>query len=634
MRGGFPALRAWQRRFLWGLGCGFLVSGLAVTGTSLGYFSGYQGMLLDVYLWARGGARAPEIVLVGIDDAAFQRLGERQPLPRDYVAGVLRGVRKSGARLIGLDLDLRQATTTREDAALAGALAGAPGDPAGPVVVARTLQAIRRADGDIRFAPQPLYASAIEAASGFAEVPKDDDGFFRRIPLLVPTQDGSVFPSLTLTLLTRLDGRDAPAWRGPADPPPSFVLNAPVWDEARGELRAGPALTFSPDSDWRINFVGPAGSFVTLSSDALHALGTADGPVAGDNPLRGRIVFVGATFEQSRDAFPTPQGVMYGVEIHANILHTLLTRSHIQAVAWGPSLAAQFAVCLAVALLFGLLPPVRALLCSIGLAGLGTLGLALQPILPGYYWIDLVTPILATWAGTRMHAIGERRRIQGSFHQYVGREVAERIYQDDRVLVGQRRTVSIMFTDLRDFTTLSEGLTPDQVADQLNEYFPMMVEAVQHYGGIVNDFIGDAVMAVYGAPMSDSEHARNAVRTALRMQAGLEALNAAWQARGLPLLRMGIGVHTGSVFAGNVGSPARLKYTVIGDAVNLAARVESVNKELKTTCLITESTRAAVGDGLRVRDCGEVTVKGRQQAVKLFELLAYEETAPDSTRRH
>lgn len=619
-----PALVVWQRRFLWGLGSGLLAGALMVTATSLGYFSGYQGMLLDAYLWLRGATRASEIVIVGIDDDAFQRLGERQPIPRDYVAGVVRGVRKSGARLIGLDLDLRRPTAVQGDAALAAALAGNPGDPAGPVVVVRTLRALRRPDGEIRFTPQPLYAPAIEAASGFAEVPKDDDGFFRRLPLVVPTEQGTPFPSLALALLTRL---------APAPEQASGRLGAPVWSEAHGELRAGPPLIFDPDSDWRINFAGASGSFLTLGSDALFALGAADAPVAAENPLRGRIVLIGATFEQSRDAFPTPSGVMYGVEIHANILHTLLTRSHIQAVAWGASLVAQLAVCLLFSGLFALLPPARALLASLGLAGLGTLGLTLYPILPGHYWIDLITPILAIRAGTWRHDVAERRRIRASFHQYVGREVAERIYRDDRVLQGQRRTVSIMFTDLRDFTTLSEGLTPDQVASQLNEYFPMMVEAVQRHGGIVNDFIGDAVMAVYGAPMHDPEHARNAVRTALQMQAGLAALNADWQARGLPQLRMGIGIHTGPVFAGNVGSPARLKYTVIGDAVNLAARVESANKDLQTTLLLTEDTHAAVGDGLQTRDCGAVKVKGRQQAVRLFEVLAYDETAHAPSRR-
>ena len=193
--------------------------------------------------------------------------------------------------------------------------------------------------------------------------------------------------------------------------------------------------------------------------------------------------------------------------------------------------------------------------------------------------------------------------------------MVERIYRDDRSLRGQRRVVTVLFTDLRDFTTLSETMAADRVAQQLNEYFPMMVEAVLRQRGVVNDFIGDAVMAIYGAPMDNPEHALDAVRTGLLMQVGLEALNAGWEARGLPTLRMGIGIHTGTVFAGNVGSAERTKYTVVGDAVNVGARVEGLNKELHTTLLITGDTYAAVkdldtGQGAR-RDEGEGAATGR-----------------------
>jgi len=190
-----------------------------------------------------------------------------------------------------------------------------------------------------------------------------------------------------------------------------------------------------------------------------------------------------------------------------------------------------------------------------------------------------------------------------------------------------------MFTDLRDYTTLSEGMSADQVAQQLNEYFPMMVEAVTQHRGIVNDFIGDAVMAVYGAPLDNPEHALDAVRTGVQMQAGLEVLNAGWQARGLQTLRMGIGIHTGYVFAGNVGSEQRKKYTVVGDAVNVAARVEGLNKDLKTTMLITEETYTAIRDSVQVRDCGELKVKGRHQAVKVYEVLGLTEAAAVVQRR-
>jgi adenylate cyclase len=633
MRVRLPELRARHRRFLLGLTLGFLASALVATATSLGYFSGYQGKALDLYFWARGRARAPEIVLVGIDDATFQRLNERQPLPRDYLAGLIRGLRKGGARLIGLDVDLRRPTVPTDDRALLDAIRGAPGDVAGPVVVARTLVAVPAPGGEIRFRPRRLYDPALEAASGFAEVPKDEDGFFRRIPLAVPLPVGQFLPSLSLALVARLGGHDPAALTRALAGPEPVVLSLPEWDEARGRFSGNPPLRFFRDDDWKINFVGPPGSFLTIGSDAVYQLGISDQEVAGDNPLRDRIVLVGATFGESRDAFPTPHGIMYGVEIHANILHTLLTRSQIQPVAWGTSLLLQFVLCLAISGFFAVTRPNRALAISLGIAGLAAFGLSALAGSLGAYWFDFLTPILAIRVSSGVHDAMERRRIRRSFHQYIGREVADRIYSDDPALAGQRRTVSVMFTDLRDFTTLSEGMAAEQVAQHLNEYFPMMVEAVQQHRGIINDFIGDAVMAVYGAPLDNSEHALDAIRTGLRMQASLDALNAGWQARGLPTLKMGIGIHTGTVFAGNVGSAKRMKYTVVGDAVNVAARVEGLNKELHTTLLITGETYAVVQDHVEVKDCGELKVKGRQQAVKVYEVLACAEPAAGPQRR-
>jgi adenylate cyclase len=370
-----------------------------------------------------------------------------------------------------------------------------------------------------------------------------------------------------------------------------------------------------------------------VASDAVYQLGISDSPVAQDNPFRDRIVLIGATFTESRDAYPTPSGLMNGVEIHANILHSLLSRKQIQPIAWKASLLLQGALCLALSALFVVMRPTYALLVSLGAAALAAFALTQSAGFSGGFWIDFLTPILAVRLGSTLHDSLERGRIRRSFHQYVGREVVERIYRDDRSLRGQRRIVTVLFTDLRDFTTLSETMAADQVAQQLNEYFPMMVEAVLQQRGVVNDFIGDAVMAIYGAPMDNPEHALDAVRTGLLMQVGLEALNAGWEARGLPTLRMGIGIHTGTVFAGNVGSAERTKYTVVGDAVNVGARVEGLNKELHTTLLITGDTYAAVKDWVRVKDRGEMRVKGRQQAVPVYEVLALTEDAVDFTRR-
>ncbi len=631
MRFRLPELRARHRRFLLGLSLGFAASAAVATATSLGYFSGYQGKALDLYFWLQGRTRAPEIVLVAIDDAAFHRLNERQPLPRDYLAGIIRGLRKSGARLIGLDVDLRRPTMPTEDRDLVAAIRGAPGDAV--VVVARTLAAAPDPGGRILFRPRRLYDSTLEASSGFAEVPKDEDGFFRRVPLAVPLPGDQFFPSLSLALLASLAGQDAVVLaRGLSGLEP-ILLSLPEWDEGRGKLTEGSPLRFFRDDNWKINFIGPAGSYSTISSDPVYQIGVTDQEIAGDNPLRGRIVLVGATFGEGRDAYPTPHGIMAGVEIHANILHTLLTRSQIRPVAWGASLILQFVLCLGLSALFTAIRPNRALLISLGGAALITILLQVSSVTAGTYWFDFLTPILAIRASGALHDAVERRRIRESFHQYIGREVADRVYRDDPALGGQRRTVSIMFTDLRDFTALSESMAADQVARQLNEYFPMMVEAVQRHRGIINDFVGDAVMAVYGAPMDNPEHAADAVRTAGRMQAGLAALNAEWEVRRLPTLKMGIGIHTGTVFCGNVGSVKRKKYTVVGDVVNVAARVEGLNKDLHTTFLITGDTYAAVKDRVEVKDCGELKVKGRHQTVKVFEVLALKEIAEGPKRR-
>ena len=633
MRFPLPTLRPRHRRFLLGLVLGFLASAMVATVTSLGYFSGYQGKALDLYFWIQGRARAPEIALVVIYDAAFERLNERQLISREYLGGLIRGLRKSGARLIAMDVDLRRPTTPEEDRALIAAIRGTPGERTVPVIVARTLSAEPAEGGEIRFRPRPLFDSALEGDSGFAEVPKDDDGFFRRIPLVVPLPEGGFFPSMALHALTRLSEKGkADLTRIPAGTE-SIELSAPSWNEALGRAAGDSPLRFSPEDDWKINFVGPTGSFLTIGSDAVYQLGLSEGDVAQDNPLRDRIVFVGATFAENRDSFPTPHGIMPGVEIHANILHTLLSRSQIQPIAWRMSLLLQLVLCLGLAGLFAAMRPNRALLLSLAGGGLVSLALSAWPAASGTYWLDFLTPILAIRASGILHDAMERRRIRRSFHQYVGREVVDLVYNDDPALRGQRRTATILFTDLRDFTTFSEGLPADQVAQQLNEYFPMMVEAVQQHRGLVNDFIGDAVMAIYGAPLDNPEHALDAIRTGLEMQAGLEVLNAGWKERGLATLRMGIGIHTGSVFAGNVGSEKQMKYTVIGDAVNVAARVEGLNKDLKTTLLITEETYRTIQDKVQARDCGELKVKGRHQAVKVYEVLGLTEAGVLVQRR-
>ena len=179
-----------------------------------------------------------------------------------------------------------------------------------------------------------------------------------------------------------------------------------------------------------------------------------------------------------------------------------------------------------------------------------------------------------------------------------------------------------MCANLRDFTGLAESLPLDCLAQHLNEYFSLVAQTVERHRGSIIDFIGDVAMAIFGAPDDNATHPVDAVRTALELQTELAVLNARWDAEGLSTLSIGIGIHTGTVFAGSVGSSKRKKYTVMGDAVNVAALVEGLNKELQTTLLITKDTYAAVSDNVTAVDCGEMKLKGRRQAVSVYEVLS------------
>jgi len=533
---------------------------------------------------------------VAVDSAAFERLGGRQPIPREYLARVVRGLSRCGASVVGIDITFASPTEPRADAALAEAIREFSDHGVSRVVLLGPLSA----------GAEPLGAAALGAsvltASPLVSVPRD--GVIRRVDPLLPGPDGTTEPTLALALVARQQGLDRRA------------LDARL---GSGQLRG---VTLERDAGWPINYVGPAGSFFTISSDQLAALGDAGAEApATDNPFRGRIVLVGGTFPEGRDTYQTPYGPMPGVEVHANVAHMLTTGRFIRPSSWWVGLAVNVAVSLvAGVVLLSLRPLIGTLVCVGGALAIGVPA-AFYAFNRGGYWIDFVLPVVATTlTGLGGDAL-DRKRFRDSFARYLSRDVMARVLTDAPSLRGEHREVSILFSDLRGFTTLSEQLPPERIASHLNEYFEAMTTAIFAHHGMINDFVGDAVMAVFGAPMADADHAWHAVQSARDMDRALERLNVAWDAAGLPRLRMGIGIHTGPVFAGNVGGRDRLKYTVIGDPVNVASRVEGLNKELGTTILITEETLAAVGERVRTRDCGPQAVKGRVEKVRVFEVL-------------
>ena len=232
-----------------------------------------------------------------------------------------------------------------------------------------------------------------------------------------------------------------------------------------------------------------------------------------------------------------------------------------------------------------------------------------------------------TWAVNHMlGGLEERDFIKDAFSRYVTRQVSDVVLQGGLELGGELLTATILMADIRDFTGLSERMPPRQVVRVLNRYFTEMVEECMEHGGMIDKFIGDAIMVVFGAParLPPEHSARSAAKAALGMRRRLVDLNAAFSADGLPLLRIGIGIHTGEAIAGNIGAPQRLDYTLIGDSVNTAARIESATKEVGLDLLVSATTRALLGDRARVGEPCIIHLKGKAQPTQVFPLHSLE----------
>ncbi len=601
---------------LWAVG---LVSSVLVTAASaLGYLEGWQARGLDLLLRLQGHRTPYDVVVVAIDEAAFEGLGRRQPIPRDYLARVIRGLQRSGVAAVGLDVTLGTPTTPADDAALARAIRDFSEDGVSRVVVAGPLGAVGG----------PLGARALGRAvvTGSPQMPVDDDGFIRHVAPVVPARDG-VVAALGVAVAARVGGADpmtllAAVRTGGTVPIPKTRAGGTMEAPAPVAVRAGDL--------WPINYVGPARSFLTVPSDVVAALAEPDAEIAADNPLRGRIAMLGGAFQDSRDFYQTPHGLMAGIEVHANVIHMLTTRRFIQPSSWALGFGVSAVVVLGASLVLLAMKPVRGtLVCAVGglVVGVPAAWLAFDR---GGYWIDFLLPVLATCVMGFFTDFLARRRMRDQFSRYLSKDLLARVIDDASSLRGERRVVSVLFSDLRGYTTLSEAMTPEAITAHLNEYFDAMTTAIFAHQGMINDFIGDAVMAVFNVLIADPEHALHAVQAAAAMDRALTDLNQRWTARGLPLLHMGIGIHTGSVFAGNVGGHDKIsgrdkiKYTVIGDPVNVAARVEGLNKELGTTILITAETYAVVGDRVQAKDRGPMHVKGRVEEVRVYEVLSVE----------
>jgi adenylate cyclase len=473
----------------------------------------------------------------------------------------------------------------------------------------------------------PIFAQAA-ASYGFFNIDPDDDGTLRRALFLYYYRyqnDDLFFPSLDLEVLQLYEGI------------PDAEIQAYISAIGLNSIQFG-SHTLRPRQDGKalINYSGPYHTYPHFSmSDVIDG----KAPVG---TFRDKIVLVGATALGIGDLRNTPfqqqKGGYMGVEVHANIIdnllhsdqphRTFLVRGNVEEwvdmamiVLFGAGLGLWFGHCR---------PATATLTVVVVLAGF----LAFIYLAFAYWgrWFSVVIPtatlLLAYLSATSYRVVfeeGQKRQIRSTFSHFVSPAVISFIMRNpERYLRpgGEMRKLTIMFTDIRNFTTISETMDPDSLVKFLNEYFTAMTDILLANYGTLDKFIGDAVMAFWGSPAPLPKHAYYACLTALTMVERLAALNRDWAGRGFPQIAIGIGVNSGPANVGNIGSEKRLSWTVMGDNVNLASRLESMTKQYHVKILISESTYQRVRNCFLAREIDKIRVKGRTQPVTIYELIS------------
>ena len=605
-----PARRRVRRALVLGVAVSVAVTLLS----RIGVLAGWETRVVDAFVFLRARQVEPEIALVTIDDEAFASLGERQPLPREYLAALADLLLASGARVVAFDLAV--GAPGDGDAALVATSERAAMRGQGRLVFAAPARPEAGSSGE-RYALRRAFSPALRAIAGFSNAPVGADGVIRRMMPVLPAASGGYLPSFALAALASADASSA-ARLAEALAGGGAELSLPA-RSADGALALDAISLSALATPWRIDFSGPPGTFTAFPSGPIADVARTALAPPDDNPFRGKIVLVGATFAESRDLHPTPVGLMSGVEIQAHMIHTLMARRALRPPPWALNLALLMALCAGIALLSLWLRPLWLVPAALALIA-AVAALSYEAFARRGYWIDCVAPAFAMIGYIQAARWLDRQRIRSAFGQYVSVEVLDRVLREGSDLGGETREITVLMSDVRGFTTLSERLPPARISEIMNEYFAEMVDVILAHRGMVNDFIGDGMLALFGAPLADPDHAWHAVESARGMQAALARLNARWAAAGRPTLAMGVAINTGPAFVGNMGSARRKKYSVLGDTVNTVARIEAQNRDLGTSILVSAGTLAHVTDRVAVRDRGRVALKGKAEPVAIYEL--------------
>jgi adenylate cyclase len=566
-----------------------------------------QSLNLAAYdlLVARHPAPPSDAVFnVDFDEASVRHLNAF-PIRRLLLADVIGKIASGKPSAIGLDVILDLPRLEADDLHLAKVI-----DDAGNVIL---VSEYGFGNHPLNV-PLPIFRNAA-AGVAFGDVPIDEDGAVRRMFLRVTSSDYQAL-SLPVALADFASGQHLrPGGDG-------FLLFGPA------KL---PLASTHPDTAW-IHFRRPAPTRV-ISVDTLLSSGFDPSIFAG------KIVLVGQSSEMGKDLFRTPakipgRDLLSGAEIHAAAVASLLSQDFLSNMPLLPRIAAGLLLAFVVIVVGFRYRWYVALITYLLLAAFTFLA-ALLLFSQAHLWMPFV-PIEACLLAALPAGLGyrsveerrlknlmeaERRQLMGLFERYVSADVAAEIWKnrDAIALAGEERVATILFSDIRSFTAMTAGVPSQEVLAWLNRYLTAMGDVIKKNRGFLNKFIGDGIMVVFGAPLSEGprEDACRAVRCAVEMLARVDQWNAT-KASGDPLLKIGIGIHTGQVTSGNVGSPGRLEYSVIGETVNLASRLEALTKDFKTPLVLSPATWEHIREQFSTVSLGDAQVRGFTTAIPLY----------------
>lgn len=470
------------------------------------------------------------------------------------------------------------------------------------------------------------YFNAVKYA-GSVNINQDYDGYLRRYDSLI-TVDKNYYPSLALRMYMLLNNTNKVTLNHNNLFVDETNLTVPTDTSAAGvqnfiryyKKHSGSEYTHKKYS--AIDII-----------DSLESIKKGERPIIEPSELNDKIVFVGANARGAglalEDALPTPILQRHpGVDIQATNLDNLINNEFIKQTTLKQDLFVIILLSIATFIIISKFSIFKSILLLISIGIIYFIftiicyrnGIAPNVITP--LAIQLVTMIF----GYSYKFIQEGRnkeKIKNAMGKYLSQDIMQNVVQniDDIRLGGKKANVTVLFADIRGFTSMSEKMTAEEVSVILNEYFSEIEPIISKYNGVINKFIGDAVMAIFGEPIQDINHPQNAVKCACEMLKKVEQLQDKWLFEGKPKIEIGIGINTGEAFVGNIGSEKRLEYTVIGDMVNLASRIESYNKVYKTNMLISSSTYSHVSDIVDVIKIADVTIRGKAKKMDIYEVL-------------